>query len=252
MDGGETQRHRQALTRTAEARLGWTLTREGTVARHTAAASQRRATAQQVTEGPSDGSATYCEAVAQHSPDCPTQRRLCNQWLRRSTALPRRGVLGDAKQGHGYAANGQQGHGRALHSYGLAKMALQRQGKAKRSSAGATQGLATPRFAQRRQRKARRWLRTALLWQQRHSWTQLWHGTPTRPNAAARHGPLCGASARTGIATARSSSVGARQGNAAEKRSFAARGRAKTVDRFELRRHSSDRVATALLSSATA
>lgn len=40
-------RHRQALTRTAEALLGWTLTREGTVARRTAWASQRRATALQ-------------------------------------------------------------------------------------------------------------------------------------------------------------------------------------------------------------
>lgn len=109
----EPHEHRQALTRTAEARLGWPLTREGTAARCTAAASHHRATALQ--------------SMAK------AKRRATLQW---------RGVLGDAKQCHGYAANGQQGHGRALYSYGLAKMALQRQGKAKRSSAAATQSTA--------------------------------------------------------------------------------------------------------------
>lgn len=58
-------------------------------------------------------------------------------------------MLGDAKQGHGYAANGQQGLCQASQCDGLAKMALQRQGKAKRSSAGVTQSIAmaTHRFA---------------------------------------------------------------------------------------------------------
>lgn len=103
------------------------------------------------------GSARRCSATAQHSLDCPTQRRLCNQWLRQCAAGQRRGVLGDAKQGHGYAANGQQGHGRALHSYGLAKMALQRQGKAMRYGATATQStaMATHRFAIRSDSKVK-------------------------------------------------------------------------------------------------
>ena len=76
----EPHEHRQALTRTAEARLGWPLTREGTAARCTAAASHHRATALQ--------------SMAK------AKRRATLQW---------RGVLGDAKQCHGYAAHGPQG-----------------------------------------------------------------------------------------------------------------------------------------------
>ena len=145
----ETQWHRQALTRTAEARLGWPLTREGTVARRTAVASHRRATARQDIERPSDGAARNCSAMAQHSQDCPTRRRLCNQWLRQCMdgAARRHAWAWSAKQGRGYAAHGLQWLCRASQCCGLAKMALQRQGKAMRTSARATQGSALPRFA---------------------------------------------------------------------------------------------------------
>lgn len=149
MHSEETQWHRQALTRTAEARLGWPLTREGTAGRCTAVASHRRATARQGTERPSDGAARNCSAMAQHSQDCPTRRRLCNQWLRQCMdgAARRHAWAWSAKQGRGYAAHGLQWLCRASQCCGLAKMALQRQGKAMRTSARATQGSALPRFA---------------------------------------------------------------------------------------------------------
>lgn len=64
-------RHRQALTRTAEARLGWTLTREGTVARRTAVASHHRATALQ-----SMAKAKHSAALAWSARRCEAGPRL--------------------------------------------------------------------------------------------------------------------------------------------------------------------------------
>lgn len=81
MDGGESLQHRQALTRTAEARLGWTLTREGTVARRTVAASQRRATALQ-----SMAKAKHSAAVAWSARRCEARPRLRSARISRGFA----------------------------------------------------------------------------------------------------------------------------------------------------------------------
>ena len=134
----ETQWHRQALTRTAEARLGWPLTREGTAGRCTAVASHHRATALQ-----SMAKEGLCSAMAWSAGRCEARPRL------RSAPSAGQGLSEDGvATARESDANKRKGDAR-LRS---APICLAR----------ATQGMATAthRFAL----AALAWLNTAMAW----------------------------------------------------------------------------------------
>ena len=115
-------------------------------------------------------------ATAQHSQDCPTQRRLCNQWLRQTTSRNCGGLAHQRSpvRGWGIATNGRESR---------------EQGKAKHDIAGATHSFAS---------------------QRRQSVALHWRSSAARGQRAARHSESSDRRSNERRARARSSSVGAK------------------------------------------